>query len=77
MVDDLLTISRCGTASLALNTYVNAQIETKKLKFHTPDANGKSKCHVLHIGKIADCVLNYMCMVLKFKRSLRILIWGM
>ena len=51
MVDDLLTIARCGTASLALNTYVNAQIETKKLKFHTPDLNGKSKCHFLHIGK--------------------------
>ena len=51
MVDDILTISRCGTASFALNTYVNAQIETKKLKFHTPDANGKSKCHVLHIGQ--------------------------
>ena len=51
MIDDLLTISRCGTASLALNTYVNAQIEAKKLRFHTPDENGKSKCHFLHIGK--------------------------
>ena len=51
MVDDLLTISRCGNASLALNTYVNAQIETKKLRFHTPDHNGKSKCHFIHIGK--------------------------
>ena len=51
MVDDLLTISRCGNASMALNTYVNAQIETKKLRFHTPDQNGKSKCHFLHFGK--------------------------
>ena len=51
MVDDLLTISRCGTASLGLNTYVNAQIETKKLRFHTPDINGKTKCHFMHIGR--------------------------
>ena len=51
MVDDLLTISRCGNESLEMNTFVNAQIETKKLKFHTPDANGKTKCHFLHIGK--------------------------
>ena len=50
-VDDILTLSRCGTASLSLNTFVTAQIETKKLKFHTPDINGKSKCHFLHIGK--------------------------
>ena len=51
MVDDLLTISKCGNPSLELNTFVNAQVESKKLKFHTPDANGKSKCHYLHIGK--------------------------
>ena len=51
MVDDLLTVSGCGTASLGLNTFVNAQIETKKLRFHVPDANGKSKCHFMHIGK--------------------------
>ena len=50
-VDDLLTISRCGAASLDMNTFVTAQIETKKLRFHTPDINGKSKCHFLHVGK--------------------------
>ena len=37
--------------ALALNIVINAQIELKKLKFHTPDRNGKSKCHVMHIGK--------------------------
>ena len=31
--------------------WLSTQIETKKLKFHTPDINGKSKCHFLHIGK--------------------------
>ena len=51
MVDDLLTISKCGNPSLELNTFVNTQVESKKLKFHTPDANGKSKCHYQHIGK--------------------------
>ena len=34
-----------------MNTFVNAQIETKKLKLYTPDANGKTKSHFLHIGK--------------------------
>ena len=29
MVDDILTLSKCGTDSLALKTFVNAQIETK------------------------------------------------
>ena len=34
-----------------MNTFVGAQIECKKLKFHTPDINGKSKCNFLHVGK--------------------------
>ena len=51
MVDDLLTVAPCGQQSLSLNTYVNAQIELKKLRFHTTDSKGKSKCHVLPIGK--------------------------
>ena len=50
-VDDLLTLSRCGAPSLEMNTFINAQIETKKLRFHTPDINGKSKCNYLHVGK--------------------------
>ena len=51
MVDDLLAVAPCNQKSLVLNTVINAQIELKKLKFHTPDRNGKSKCHVMHIGK--------------------------
>ena len=50
-VDDLSGISKCGNHSLSLNTYINTQIELKKLRFHTADARGKSKCHKLHIGK--------------------------
>ena len=45
---------------LSLNTYINAQIELKKLKFHTPDKNGKTKCHKLHVG-----VRNKFCPNLK------------
>ena len=55
-IDDILTMAKCGTASLSLNTFVNTQIETKKLKFHTPDSNGKSKCHFMHVGeKSREC----------------------
>jgi hypothetical protein len=51
MCDDLLAISSCGQTSLSLNTYINTQIELKKLKFHTPDKQGKTKCHKIHVGK--------------------------
>ena len=51
MVDDLLAVAKCGNESFAVNTYINAQIEMKKLRFHTPDKNGKSKCNVIHVGK--------------------------
>ena len=51
MVDDLLGVASCGLNSLALNIFINTQIELKKLKFHTTDLNGKSKCHVMHVGK--------------------------
>ena len=50
MVDDLLGIAPCGIESLALNTFINVQIELKKLKFHTPGSDGKTKCHTIHIG---------------------------
>ena len=50
MVDDINAISRCGLDSIALNTYINTQIELKKLRFHVPDMNGKSKCHKMHVG---------------------------
>ena len=50
MVDDINAISRCGLASVSLNTYINTQIELKKLRFHVPDQDGNSKCHKMHIG---------------------------
>ena len=51
MVDDLLAIAPCNFKSLALNSFINTQIEMKKLKFHTSDASGKTKYHRIHIGK--------------------------
>ena len=50
-VDDILGISKCGFSSISLNTFINTQIELKKLRFHVDNGNGKSKCHKLHIGK--------------------------
>ena len=60
MVDDLNGISKCGLDSIALNSFINSQIEMKKLRFHVPDSNGKSKCHKLHIG-----ANHGMCPILK------------
>ena len=54
MVDDLLGISTCGHNSVELNTFITTQVELKKLKFHIPDINGKSKCHQIHIGKSSE-----------------------
>ena len=51
MIDDLLGIAPCGIESLALNTFINTHIELKKLKFHTPGSDGKTKCHKIHVGK--------------------------
>ena len=50
-VDDLNGISKCGAESIDLNIFMNTQIELKKLKFHTNDKKGNSKCHKMHIGK--------------------------
>ena len=51
MVDDLLAVAPCNIKSVSVNVFINTQIEMKKLEFHTPDINGKSKCHKMHIGK--------------------------
>ena len=51
MVDDLLAVAPCNINSVSVNVFINTQIEMKKLKFHTPDRNGKSKCHKIHVGK--------------------------
>ena len=65
IVDDMLAFSLCGQDSLSLNTYINTNIELKKLKFHTPDAKGKTKCHKLHVGG-----KNILCPDLKVHNTL-------
>ena len=51
MVDDLLAIRECGLDSTETNASINTLIELKKLQFHVPEPNKKSKCHYLHVGK--------------------------
>ena len=51
MVDDILSISKCGFSSVEMNISINTQIELKKMKFHVPTAGKKGKCHSLHVGK--------------------------
>ena len=45
MVDDIVTVSKCGDTSSTLNETVNTFIEQKKLKLNT------KKCAKMHIGK--------------------------
>ena len=51
MVDDVLGIAQCGNKSIALNTFINTHMEMKRLRFHTPNTTGKSKCHKMHVGR--------------------------
>ena len=55
MVDDMLAISNCGQESVSMNTYINTHVELKKLKLHTPDLKGKTKCHRMHVGSKNQC----------------------
>ena len=49
MVDDVITVSRCGVDSVAMNAYLNQKTNIKKLQF------GPDKCHQLHVGKRNLC----------------------
>ena len=48
MVDDILTVQKCGAASSAINSEINAFIEQKKLTL------GAKKCTKIHIGSKCD-----------------------
>ena len=45
MVNDVLTVSKCGTTSVVMNITVNSFMSIKKLKLN------KEKCAQIHIGK--------------------------
>ena len=64
MVDDLLSVSDCGTQSVVINSFINTKIEMKKLTFHTQNKEGMSKCQKMHIGNP-----NSNCPVLSWKRN--------
>ena len=55
MVDDGLTIQKCGSTSIAINTEVNAFFKQKKLKL------AKKKCVQVHVGrKCGECEMLYV-----------------
>jgi hypothetical protein len=45
MMDDLVSVSKCGIDSVVMNAFLNSKSDVKKLQF------GISKCHKLHVGK--------------------------
>ena len=56
MVDDILTVNKCGSAAEAMNSEVNAFIEQNKLTFK------QNKCGKLHIGNRCGECDKYLCM---------------
>ena len=55
MVDDIITIQKCGTASVTINSEVNAFVEQKKLTLST------KKCTRIHVGKKCnECEVLYV-----------------
>ena len=68
MTDDLLGLARCGFESLALNSFINVQIELKKLKFHTKDARGKSSVINCTLELRIKIVRTWRCMVQRWNK---------
>ena len=55
MVDDVLTMQKCGATSRAINTEVNAFFEQKKLKL------AEKKCVQIHVGrKCGECEILFV-----------------
>ena len=48
MIDDVLTISKCGCTSVAMNSLVNSFMSSKKLRLN------KLKCAKIHVGRKSD-----------------------
>ena len=51
-----------GMDSIEINICINSLIELKKLTFHTPEENKKSKCHMMHIGSSNKVCPGMKCM---------------
>ena len=55
MVDDVLTIQKCGATSRAINSEVNTFFEQKKLKL------AEKKCVQIHVGsKCGNCEILFL-----------------
>ena len=55
-IDDLNAIAKCGPDSKNMNTYLNTEIELKKLSFHITTESVNGKCLQMHVGKInSEC----------------------
>ena len=50
-IDDLNAIAKCGRESQNMNTYLNTEIELKKLSFHISTESVNGKCLQMHVGK--------------------------
>ena len=48
-VDDIISASKCGSTTVALNATVNSFVERKKVKLNS------DKCARIHIGKKYEC----------------------
>ena len=54
LVDDLVSVSRCGIESVRMNAFLNAKTNLKKLQY------GEDKCHKLHVGKKTEICPNLL-----------------
>ena len=45
MIDDILTVNKCGVPALEMNAILNSKVESKKLRMN------KGKCYRIHIVK--------------------------
>ena len=50
-IDDLLSISKCGTDATDVNVFLTTKTELKRLNLNVGNENKKSKCQTVQIGK--------------------------
>ena len=71
MIDDIMTVQKCGATSLAMNNEVNAFIEQQqKLRF------SQKKCDKIHVGKTCTQCENCMSMKKKLMKHMKLSILG-
>ena len=63
MIDDVLTVSKCGSTSVAMNSVVNSFMFSKKLRLN------KLKCAKVHVGRKSDMCPQLLAQNNKMKHS--------